>query len=189
MPYQAGETLDWLLRQSRLRRETVLSLSIAIAEAVLAILSRGYIHRDLKPENLFCTRDGAVQILDFGLARRCSDSPLSGELSGTLAYASPEQIEGEPLDAKSDLFSLGVVLYELATGEMFFPRETTRLSAFLAARRRRMREHVQLPGVAPSLAALIRRLLVESAAQRAGPSEVAARVEQLKRHQVTSCLN
>ena len=179
-PYFAGETLDCLLERGRVSRGKVLALTASLGKAVLAILSRGYLHRDIKPENILCARDGSVQILDFGLARTYPDIPVRGELSGTLAYASPEQLEGRTLNAKSDLFSLGVVLYELATGETFFPRECPSFSAFLRARERRLREPPRkLDGLPDGLDTLIRRLIVEAPELRAGPHEVALRLEAL----------
>src|SRR5579863_9906924 len=124
-----GETLrEWLKRgQPRERLEAVAS---QVLEALRAAHSAGLIHRDLKPANIMVRFDGYVKVLDFGLAKRISTSPLRdanqpasteltvpGQLAGTAAYMSPEQIEGRDVDQRSDLFSFGIVLYEMLAGE------------------------------------------------------------------------
>ena len=108
-----------------------------IAEGLAAAHGAGIIHRDLKPDNIFVTSDGRVKILDFGLARDVeaaapdeTHSPTvsrytdPGAVMGTAGYMSPEQVRGEPADQRSDIFSLGSVLYEMATGRRAFARDT-----------------------------------------------------------------
>lgn len=119
----AGGSIPW--------RETA-EIGAAVAEGLAAAHARGVIHRDLKPENVFLTRDGAVKILDFGLAlRRLEAADVSGEsptivptapglVMGTLGYMSPEQVRGERVDGRSDLFSLGCILYEMLAGQPLF---------------------------------------------------------------------
>jgi len=179
-PHSSGKTLEELLAEGRPAPRKAMALALSICEAVLAILSRGFVHRDLKPENILCLDDGTVRILDFGLARKVAEAAERGELSGTLAYASPEQLEGKAIGARSDLFSLGVVLYELLTGEPFFPREPESVSAFIALRRERLRQPVELKGVDPDLAALVRSLIVESPELRAGVEEVSLRLKRMR---------
>lgn len=179
--YMSGETLEQLLPHCTRSRGRILGLAVSTAESVLEILRRGYLHRDVKPENLLVSRDGRVQILDFGLACTLRESSRERGLSGTLAYASPEQLEGKPLDDRSDLFSLGLVLYEIATGRMFFSTKTKTLRAFLAGRTRRFREPMELDEVEPGLAALVRRLLVPNRRVRADVAEVEERLAELRR--------
>jgi serine/threonine protein kinase/tetratricopeptide (TPR) repeat protein len=132
-----GETLRRRLAEGRLPWRKAVDIAIAIAEGLAAAHAKGIIHRDLKPENLFLTADGRLKILDFGLAR--VDPPANpdaetkpympahteaGTVLGTVGYMSPEQVRGLRVDARSDIFSLGCVLYEMVTGQRAFACET-----------------------------------------------------------------
>jgi serine/threonine protein kinase/tetratricopeptide (TPR) repeat protein len=128
-----GETLAEILSAGRLPLPRLLAIAVPLVEALEAAHSCGVIHRDLKPQNVMVRRDGQVKILDFGLARQHlgedlaaepeTDLTRSGQIVGTTPYMSPEQIADHSLDHRSDLFSLGVMLYEMATGRRPFPVE------------------------------------------------------------------
>lgn len=120
-----GETLQSLISRGALARETLLDLAIELADALAAAHAARIIHRDLKPANLFVTRSGHLKVLDFGLAKLLPEGPgsevkteqqmtASHATVGTIGYMSPEQLRGEPLDARTDLYSFGVVLSEAA---------------------------------------------------------------------------
>jgi serine/threonine protein kinase/cytochrome c-type biogenesis protein CcmH/NrfG len=132
-----GQTLTTLVAPGGLPLPKLLELAVPLADALVAAHEKGVIHRDLKPGNVMVTREGRVKVLDFGLAKMIgadtpvahsasftatAESPISGEgrVLGTVPYMAPEQVRGEATDARSDLFSLGIILYELATGRRPF---------------------------------------------------------------------
>src|SRR5687768_16863556 len=132
-----GQTLRELLGAGTVPLKKVLAWSSQIADGLAKAHAAGIVHRDLKPENLMVSSDGFVKILDFGLAKlvptetespdeasTSSHAELAGGVAGTVGYMSPEQASGKPIDFRSDQFSLGSVLYELATGTRAFRRET-----------------------------------------------------------------
>jgi tetratricopeptide (TPR) repeat protein/predicted Ser/Thr protein kinase len=139
MEFLDGQTLHSLLADRPLELARALQIAIEVADAVSAAHAEGIIHRDLKPANIFITRRGQAKVLDFGLAKMethlvldeategGSIGPLTraGVILGTIAYMSPEQTRGEPLDARSDVFSLGVVFYELFTTQHPFRARST----------------------------------------------------------------
>ncbi len=174
-----GRTLADLIGERGLRTDQVLKYGIQVADALAKSHAAGIIHRDLKPTNLMVTESGLVKVLDFGLAKlaeRSADefAPTrtvraedlrteEGTIVGTLAYMSPEQAEGKPVDARSDIFSFGAVLYEMVTGRQAFLRES-RLSTLTAILRD---QPAPLPPeVPPGLRSVINHCLVKEPAQR-----------------------
>ncbi|HEX4952660.1 MAG TPA: protein kinase [Thermoanaerobaculia bacterium] len=183
-----GVSLRERLRDGALPLSTALDIALQVARGLAAAHAVGIVHRDVKPENVMVRRDGLVKVLDFGIAKsppQLLTDPESattpGALIGTVGYMSPEQVRGLPVDARTDVWSLGVVLYELVTGESAFPGVTPgdRLAAILErepeppSRRR--------PGVPVALDNVIARALTKNAAGRHTDAlELAADLERLR---------
>ena len=173
-----GTTLREQLTGAPLPARRAIDYAIQIARGLAAAHERGIVHRDLKPENLFVTRDGRVKILDFGIAKLAEREPAEssdslteraetdpGLVLGTVGYMSPEQVRGQRVDYRSDIFSFGAVLYEMLAGKRAFKRDSSveTLNAILTD------EPPDLPtgdGMAPVLDRVVRHCLEKSPEQR-----------------------
>lgn len=123
MEYLAGRTLDKIIKDQTIGYEECLRIASQVTTALVHVHDHKLIHRDLKPANIMVLEDGRVKLLDFGIARASNESSITqhGTLVGTVLYMSPEQVRGDELDYRSDIFSLGSVLYHMATGTLPFP--------------------------------------------------------------------
>ncbi len=179
MEYVEGRTLDEEIPPGGLPVRRFFELGLALTEAVAAAHAKGITHRDLKPRNVMIDREGRLKVLDFGLAKLldrpdagadddtvAADVTREGTIVGTVAYMSPEQAEGKPVDSRSDVFSLGILLYQMATGLQPFKGDS-QLSILAAVLRDHPTPVVEVrPELPRQLARIVRRCLEKDPARR-----------------------
>jgi len=186
MQHVVGKTLRAMTSRGRLEWSVALGCAIQIADALSRAHARGIIHRDLKPENIMVTEQGQVKILDFGLALLAGIDPNylpagrqaatrtieprlhteAGTLLGTLAYMSPEQIEARKVDARSDIFSFGLVLYEMVTGNRAFSSTTNASTIAAILREEPKPAGAFVPGLPAEFERIIGRCLKKDPGRR-----------------------
>jgi serine/threonine-protein kinase len=158
LEYVEGETLkDRIRRQGRLPIPEAIAYAIEIAHALGAAHSRHIVHRDVKPQNVLIDEEGSAKVTDFGIARTLEEDGLTadGRVLGTTDYVSPEQALGQPVTGQSDLYSLGVVLYEMLTGEVPFKGENQVAVAMKHVREEVPDVQVKRPEVSAAVAAVV----------------------------------
>src|SRR5277367_2630351 len=170
-----GESLRAVLEKGPIPQRKAVEYAVQIANGLAAAHDKGIVHRDLKPDNLFVCRDGRVKILDFGLAKLAgkagaeadgatmtSSHTAAGVVMGTASYMSPEQVRGESVDARTDMFAFGAVLFEMLSGKRAFQRDTPP-ETMTAILRDDVPEVTNIqPPIAPALDRIVRRCLEKS---------------------------
>lgn len=173
-----GHTLREAFQDGPLPQRKALEYAVQIAQGLASAHERGIVHRDVKPENIFVTRDGRVKILDFGLAKQAqaaavadgatmtSSHTAAGMVLGTAGYMSPEQVKGDPADARSDIFAFGAVLYEMLCGSRAFHRDTTAETMTAILREDPQEFSGSGHPISPALDRIVRRCLEKDPEQR-----------------------
>ena len=181
MSYYDGETVGARLERGAVAPDEAIGLAIQVAQGLAKAHERGVVHRDIKPANLMVNTDGVLKILDFGIAK-VPGVQLSapGQRLGTVAYMSPEQVRGEPLDGRTDVWSLGAVLYEMLTGERRFAGATYVAQVRAILDYRSGQERDRLPVISDDLDRVLGRMLAEQPAGRYVAADLVRELEQLR---------
>ena len=181
MAYIEGQTLRERIRTGPLPEDTSLEIAIQVADGLEEAHKKGIIHRDIKPANVMITPKGRIKIMDFGLAKLSgARATREGVVMGTLAYMSPEQARGEPADHRSDIWSLGAVIYEMITGSLPFPGDKDALIVNGIQNAEAVPLSIRRPGTSPEIEHIAKRALAKNPRERyQGAGEMKADMERL----------
>lgn len=169
MEYVEGFNLkEMILQGGVLMPERAVEIAVAICQGLEAAHSHGIIHRDIKPQNVIVTRTNQVKVMDFGIARAAGGSAMTqtGTIMGTAQYISPEQAQGRSADPRSDLYSLGVLIYEMLTGKVPFDGETPVAIAYMHVREDPLPPSVLNPDISPELVSVVMKALAKNPENR-----------------------
>ncbi|RKW70992.1 Stk1 family PASTA domain-containing Ser/Thr kinase [Galactobacter caseinivorans] len=179
LEYVPGATLRDVLRtQGAISPRAALQVTDAVLSGLAAAHDAGLVHRDVKPENVLLSPDGRIKVADFGLARAASAHTATGALIGTVAYVSPELVTGRPADSRSDLYALGVLLYEMLTGTQPFSAETAWQVAMAHVNSEVPAPSDKVEGLSPELDDLVRWSTEQDPEDR--PNDAAAMLSELR---------
>ena len=170
MEYLEGHTLKQLVREhGAMPPDLAVDITIQVLRAAKFAHKRGMVHRDIKPHNVLIDTDGRVRVTDFGIARAgTSDMTETGSIMGTAQYLSPEQAQGQPVSPRSDLYSIGVMLYELLTGKVPFDAESPVTIALKHVSEDPVPPSQLNPAVPPALDGVVLRALEKRSSGRTG---------------------
>jgi serine/threonine-protein kinase len=168
MPYYEGESLGQKIFRGPLEANEALPITMKVAQALVKVHENGIIHRDIKPANILVTTEGSVKLIDFGLAKLADAARITrpGTTVGSLAYMSPEQATGDEIDERTDLWSLGVVLFEMLTGEPPFQGNDNREVLHNILHEEPLSTRVKPEDLTPELDSILRRALAKDRTRR-----------------------
>ena len=168
MAYYEGESLEQKISRGPLELDEAIAITTQVAQALKKVHENAIVHRDVKPANILVTPEGSVKLIDFGLAKLADATRITrrGTTVGTLSYMSPEQARGEDVDERTDLWSLGVVLFEMLTGQPPFRGDNERAVFHSILNEEPRSTRLRPKGIFPALAPIVRRALAKDRKQR-----------------------
>ena len=183
MDYYEGQSLKGKIKRGPMKQKDVIDIALQVAQGILAAHKKGIIHRDVKPTNIMITNEGAAKILDFGIAKLSGQEGLTRPLStvGTVSYMSPEQARGETVDVRTDIWSLGIVMYEMITGRLPFKGDNTQAILYSVMNEEPRSVKDLRSEIPPELEHIIQKALVKDPKKRfSSGRELAVELEDLK---------